>query len=75
METKMAEKREAKSTVSTKEGMLEVRVIVDFTAEDLVEHIAKTAAAEIALNSVYENLPDRCVLNRDLKNLLVVRSN
>ena len=66
-------KREAKSIVSTDQGMREVRVIIDFTPEDMVEHMCTCVLGELSTNEVYSNLPDKSVLNRHIKSKLVER--
>lgn len=69
----MSKKREAKSTVSTEKGMIEVKVIIDLTPEDLIEHICKCVLGELSGTKVYNNLPNRSVLSREIKNLLIIR--
>lgn len=68
------EKRETKTTLVTPDGMKDVRVIIDFTPEDLVEHMCRCALAEKSQGGVYKSMKDNCILNRDLKRLLIIRS-
>ncbi len=68
----MSKKREVKSTVSTGEGLVDVKIIIDLTPEDLVEHLAKCAAGDLAgMQAFEEGTP---ILTKDLKKMLIKRS-
>lgn len=66
-------KREAKTIVSTPSGLMQVRVIIDFTPEDMIEHMCTCALSELGAGGTYSELPDKSVLNRGLKAKLVDR--
>ena len=67
------EKKEAKSTVSTEQGFVDISVIIDICPEDIVEHMAKCALAELGNLQAYADMPDNSILTRRIKAMLVER--
>jgi len=67
----MSKKREVKSTVSTPDGLVEVKVIIDLTPEDLIEHLAKCAVGDLAGVKVFSE--DSPIITKDLKKMLIIK--